>query len=188
LWVKGLVVVKRIPHPCTDLPTLVTSSLDNNTMQAQVLCATVVNSHSIHKMAPPLAESQHVRMRHMSTSKVCFTANEIAKVADCSSRTVYGSRARARAIQKASSKPVGRPRSITPRILDALCEYLREQPTLIVEDGNIRKRPLQPRTCSTIWYGCFKSFSVSLMSLPILSLRGHLHETRNLYVGSSTIV
>lgn len=91
-------------------------------------------NHSALQMAPPLAESQRVRMRHMNASKNLFTANQIARVAECSFRTVYGSRNRAKATRRASSQGVGRPRTVTPRMIDALREHLRDQPTLYLDE------------------------------------------------------
>jgi hypothetical protein len=83
-------------------------------------------------MTPPLAESQRVQFGDMNASKMPFTANEMAKVAGCSSRTIYGWRSKKS--PRASSNPVGRPRSVTPRMLDALCAHLREAPGLYLEE------------------------------------------------------
>jgi len=83
-------------------------------------------------MAPPLAESQRVRIAHMNASKVSFTANQMAKVADCSSRTIYGRRSKKR--RRAASNLIGRLRSVTPRMLDALCTHLWDIPGLYLEE------------------------------------------------------
>ncbi|CZS92406.1 uncharacterized protein RAG0_02848 [Rhynchosporium agropyri] len=83
-------------------------------------------------MAPHLATSQHLRIAHMNASKVSFTANQIARVAECSSRTIYGRRSRKGC--RTSPTPVGRPRSVTPRMLDALRAHLVEAPDLYLEE------------------------------------------------------
>ena len=83
------------------------------------------------QMAPHLAESQHVIIGDMIASKVPFKAKQIANVAGCSRRTIYR---RSKRLPKASPNTVGRPRSITPPILDALCEHLRENPKLYLEE------------------------------------------------------
>jgi transposase len=83
-------------------------------------------------MALYLAESQHVIIGDVIASKVPFKAQQIANVAGCSRCTVYGRRSKRR--PKASPNPVGRPRSITPPMLDALCEHLRENPELYIEE------------------------------------------------------
>lgn len=81
-------------------------------------------------MAPNLAESQHAQIRDMILSN--RHPAEIADVVGYSERSVvviqlnllhFGS-------TKAPSNGVGRPRSITPPMLDALCEYLLEKPNL----------------------------------------------------------
>ena len=83
-------------------------------------------------MAPHLAESQHVIISDMIASKVPFKAKQIAKVAGCSQRTIYTKRSKR--LPKASPNPVGRPRNITPPILDTLCEHLLEDPGLYLEE------------------------------------------------------
>jgi transposase len=81
-------------------------------------------------MAPNLADSQHVQIRDMILSN-CPPA-EIAKDVGCSERAVYTIQSNFRHFgsTKAPSNCVGPPRSITPPILDALCEYLLEKPDL----------------------------------------------------------
>ena len=83
------------------------------------------------QMAPHLAESQHVIIGDLIASKVPFKAKQIANVAGCSWRTIYR---RSKRLPKASQNTVGRPRSITPPMLDALCEHLRENPELYLEE------------------------------------------------------
>ena len=57
---------------------------------------------------------------------------EIANVVGCSERSVYAIKSNLCRFDstKAPSNAVGRPRSITPLMLDALCEYLLEKPGL----------------------------------------------------------
>jgi hypothetical protein len=84
------------------------------------------------RMAPHLAESQHVIIGDMTASKVPFKAKQIANVAGCSRRAIY--RRRLNRPPRTSPNPVGRPRSITPLILDTLCEHLLENPGLYLEE------------------------------------------------------
>jgi transposase len=81
-------------------------------------------------MAPNLADSQHVQIYDMTLSN-CPPA-EIAKDVGCSERAVYAIQSNLRHFgsTKAPSNGVGRPRSVTPPMLDALCEYLLEKPDL----------------------------------------------------------
>lgn len=57
---------------------------------------------------------------------------KIADVVGCSERFVFAIQSNLRHFgsTKAPSNGVGRPRSITPPMLDALCEYLLEKPNL----------------------------------------------------------
>ena len=81
-------------------------------------------------MAPNLADSQHVQIHDMTLGN-CPPA-EIAKDVGCSERSVFAIQSNLRHVgsTKAPSNGVGRPRSITPSMLDALCEYLLEKPDL----------------------------------------------------------
>ena len=83
-------------------------------------------------MAPHLAESQHIIIGDMIASKSPFKAKQIANVAGCSRRAIH--RRRSRRLPKASPNPIGRPRSITPLILDTLCKYLLNDPRLYLEE------------------------------------------------------
>jgi transposase len=83
---------------------------------------------SLLRMAPNLADSQYMQIRDMTLSN-CPPA-EIADVVGCSERSVFAIQSNIRHFgsTKAPSNSIGRPRSITPPILDALCEYLLEKP------------------------------------------------------------
>jgi hypothetical protein len=94
--------------------------------------STTFEDNSLPRMAPHLAESQHVVIGDMIASKVLFKAQQIANVAGCSRRAIH--RIRSKRLPKASPNPVGRPRSITPPILDALCKHLLEDPGLYLEE------------------------------------------------------
>jgi transposase len=82
-------------------------------------------------MAPNLAKSQHALIGDMILSK-SFKANKIAADAGCSTRTIHRLRSNIRAFGSTKAPPngVGRPRSVTPPMLDALCQYLLEKPGL----------------------------------------------------------
>lgn len=90
----------------------------------------VDRSTSLPGMAPNLAESRRARIRDMTLSN-CPPA-EITDVVGCGERSVFAIRSNLRYFgsTKAPSNGVGRPRSITPLMLDALCEYLLEKPDL----------------------------------------------------------
>jgi hypothetical protein len=90
---------------------------------------TRVGESGLLRMAPHLPESQHVLIKDMSHSKQ-FKAKDIANDARCSTRAIYRIQKNLRCFgsTKAPSNSVGRPRSITPLILDALCKHLLEKP------------------------------------------------------------
>lgn len=80
-------------------------------------------------MAPNLAESQHAVIGDMIHSKL-FKANEIAEVTGCSRRSICAINRNLRCFGSTKAPPngVGRPRSVTPPMLDALREHLQENP------------------------------------------------------------
>ena len=86
--------------------------------------------NSLPRMAPNLAESQHAQIRDMLLSD--RPPAEIANVVGCSKRSVFAIKSNLRSFgsTKAPSNGIGRPRSITPPMLDALCEHLLEKPSL----------------------------------------------------------
>jgi transposase len=81
-------------------------------------------------MAPSLAESQHVQIHAMIRRKRPPT--EIADAATCSKRGVYRIKKNLEKFgtTRAPSIGVGRPRSITPEIVDALLAHLQDEPDL----------------------------------------------------------
>lgn len=87
-------------------------------------------------MAPHLAESQHVLIRDMITSRMPYKAHEIANVAGCSSRSIHRIRSNIRDFSSTKAPPnrAGRTRSVTPVMLEALCEHLLEKPELYQEE------------------------------------------------------
>jgi hypothetical protein len=93
----------------------------------------LLESYSLPRMAPNLAESQHALIKDMSHSKQ-FKAEEIADVARCSPRAIYRIKKNHCCFgsTKALSNGVGRPRSITPLMLDALCKHLLDKPWLYI--------------------------------------------------------
>jgi hypothetical protein len=81
-------------------------------------------------MAPNLSKSQHDIINIMIPSKA--KATEIAKAAGCDPRSIRTIREKIRVLGTANAprnRP-GRKRSITPCMLDALCEHLLEKPGL----------------------------------------------------------
>jgi len=95
--------------------------------------STKVASHP--RMAPNLAESQHALIKDISYSQQ-FKAKEIANIAQCNPHTIYRIKQNLRCFgsTKALSNGVGRPRSITPPMLDALCKHLLEKPWLYQDE------------------------------------------------------
>ncbi len=83
------------------------------------------------EMAPHLAKSQVTLITDMISSG-SFTNSEIATAANCSSRGVRRIRSNIRyyGAPQAPQNGGGRKRSITPAMLDALCEHLLEKPGL----------------------------------------------------------
>lgn len=86
-------------------------------------------------MAPNLAASQHDLIRDMILSNSLTTA-QMADAAGCSERSVRHIRSNLRCFgtTRAPFNGVGRPRSITPQMLRALCEHLIEKPELYQEE------------------------------------------------------
>jgi hypothetical protein len=89
-----------------------------------------LKSRSLPRMAPPLAKSQHEQIQAMILRK--RPPAEIADAASCSKRGVFRIKRKLRCFgtTKAPSNGVGRPRSITPEMLDALCKHLLDKPDL----------------------------------------------------------
>jgi transposase len=86
-------------------------------------------------MAPNLAASQHDLIHDMILDN-SLTTPQMADVAGCSERSIRHIRSNLRCFgtTKAPFNGVGRPRSITPIMLQALCEHLLEKPDLYQEE------------------------------------------------------
>jgi transposase len=86
-------------------------------------------------MAPILAESQHVMIRDMILSN-SLTSVDIAAAAGCSDRSIRTIRANMQCFgsTKAPFNGAGRPRRITPAMLDALREKLLEKPGMYQDE------------------------------------------------------
>jgi hypothetical protein len=100
------------------------------TMEASTKVARSLKVNSLPRMAPNLAESQHAQIRDMILSN--RPPAKIADAVSCSRRSVFAIKSNLRSFgsTKAPSNGVGWPRSITPPMLEALCEYLLEKPDL----------------------------------------------------------
>lgn len=94
-------------------------------------CPVLAEANQLPRMAPNLAESRYAEIRNMILSK-SLNAAQMAKVASCSDCSVRAilSNLRYFGLTKAPSNSVGWPRSVTPPMLDALCEHLLEKPNL----------------------------------------------------------
>lgn len=99
--------------------------------EPQLFWLFLLNSNHHPEMAPRLAKAQIALISSMLSSGL-FTNSEIATAANCSTRGVGRIRSNIR-FHGASQAPPnsgGRKRSITPAMLDALCEHLLEKPGL----------------------------------------------------------
>jgi transposase len=87
-------------------------------------------------MTPNLAESTRQLICDMINSGDPLTTSQIAKAADCSKQTVKNIRANIRLFGSARAPPnhVGRPQSITPPMLEALCNHLLKRPGLYLDE------------------------------------------------------
>jgi transposase len=88
-----------------------------------------LEGNQLHIMAPHLAKWQYELISDMIESK-SHIDREIAKAVGCSTRTVRAIRRNLRCFGTPRAPPNGggRKRSITPPMLDALCEHLEENP------------------------------------------------------------
>lgn len=82
-------------------------------------------------MAPNLAKST-LEFIHDMISSGELTTSQIAEAAGCSKRAITRIRSNLRLFGsiRAPSIKAGRPRSITPNMLEALCDHLLEKPDL----------------------------------------------------------
>ncbi|KAK6850546.1 hypothetical protein PG995_009110 [Apiospora arundinis] len=86
-------------------------------------------------MAPNLAEATHERVQGMMESDK-FTDEQIAAAVGCSTRSIRTIRANLRCFgtTRAPRNAVGRPRTITLPMLDALCDRLVERPEMYQDE------------------------------------------------------
>ena len=112
---------------------IMTSFVDTGPLQNEQLQLAPKNPYT---MARSIDSWQRKMIIHMICSKNRLTTSQIAKVTQCSERSITNIRKNLRLFGSARSPPVsvGRQPSITPMMLDALCDYLAEKPTLYVEE------------------------------------------------------
>lgn len=86
-------------------------------------------------MAPNLADSQHNQIRDIVLSK-SLTTVQMADIAGCSTRSIKAIRSNLRyfGTTKAPLNGVGRPRCISPSMLEALREYLLGKPDRYLDE------------------------------------------------------
>lgn len=86
-------------------------------------------------MAPRLASSQLVMIRDMISSR-SLTTSQIAEAAGCSKRSIITISTNLRLFGDVRAPLIsgGRPRLITPLILEALCDHLLEKPDLYLDE------------------------------------------------------
>lgn len=87
-------------------------------------------------MARKLNPWQRKMAVHMISSKNRLTTSQMAKLAKCSERSITNIRKNMRLFGSPNSPtiPPGPPPSITPVMLDALCDHLAEIPGLYIEE------------------------------------------------------
>lgn len=87
-------------------------------------------------MARNIDPWQRKMIVHMIRSKNRLITSQMAKVAQCSERSLTNIRKNLRLFGSARSPPVsvGRQLSIAPIMLDAFCDHLAEKPGLYVEE------------------------------------------------------
>lgn len=86
-------------------------------------------------MAPNLALSQRTQIEDMLRSK-CLKNSEIAKFARCSTRSIQTIQSNLHYFRtaRAPSNKAGRPRTITPPMLRALCDRLLKKPHMYQDE------------------------------------------------------
>lgn len=86
-------------------------------------------------MAPNLAKSTLVFIHDMISSDE-LTASELAEAAGCSKRAIFRIRSNLRLFGCVKAPPIkrGQPQSITPIMLEALCDHLLEKPDLYLHE------------------------------------------------------
>nr|KMM64269.1 hypothetical protein CPAG_00621 [Coccidioides posadasii RMSCC 3488] len=87
-------------------------------------------------MAPNLALSKLELIRDMITSDESLTTSQMAEAVGCSTCAIKQIRSNLRLFGSISTPPInaGRPRSITPSMLEALCNHLLEKSSLYLDE------------------------------------------------------
>jgi predicted transcriptional regulator len=86
-------------------------------------------------MAPNLAPSKHELIYDMIHSGE-LSMNEMAQAAGCNKSTISRISSNIRMFGSVKAPPIkgGRPRNITPVMLEALCDHLIEKPALYLDE------------------------------------------------------
>lgn len=86
-------------------------------------------------MAPNLAKSTLLLIHDMIASNE-LTTSQMAKAAGCSKRAIIRIRSNLRLFGSVKAPPMkpGRPQSITPIMLEALCDHLLDKPDLYLHE------------------------------------------------------
>jgi transposase len=89
-----------------------------------------------YKMARNLNAWQRKMILHMISSKNRLTTSQMAKLAECSERSITNIRKKMRLFGSPNPPtiPPGQPPSVTPVMLDALCDRLAEIPGLYIDE------------------------------------------------------
>lgn len=124
-------------------------------------------------MARKLAVWQHVFIRDM-IEKRRWTCAHIARAVPCSTRTVQAIRTNLR-LYGSTTAPYnggGRPRSMTPAMIDALCGHLEEKPTLTLDEMVL-----------FLWDEFEQMMSTSTISRALKAAKWSLKDTRRVALG-----
>jgi len=86
-------------------------------------------------MAPNLAKSTLVLIHDMIANNE-LTTSQISKAAGCSKRAIFRIRSNLRLFGSVKTPPIkpGRPQSITPIMLEVLCDHLLDKPDLYLHE------------------------------------------------------
>ncbi|KAJ5365326.1 hypothetical protein N7517_008212, partial [Penicillium concentricum] len=96
--------------------------------------------NSLRNMAPRLPLSKLEMVQNMISSK-SLTTSQMAKAAECSKRSIINISNNLRRFGNVRAPParVGRRRSITPPMIEALCDRLLEKPGLYVTNSSLKR-------------------------------------------------
>ena len=122
----------HVQPPC---PSSLCPSSPRSWLTAASISTHTLSPEDLHSMAPRLPPSRLFLIHDMVQSQ-SVTISQMAEAAECSKPTVKNIRRNLRLFGSVHAPPnrVGRRRSITPPILEALCDHLLEKPGLYLDE------------------------------------------------------